>query len=216
MIKAVIFDLDGTLLYTLPDLTAAMNHAMKTHGYPEITVKDTERFIGNGVKKYTERALGDGADEKTVLSCLSAFKEYYKNNNVVYTEPYGGIIGLLDELKGKGIKLAVQSNKYDEATKFIIEHYFPAVFDSVYGECELCPRKPDPKGTHLILGELGVSADETLFIGDSGADISAAKNSGCIPVSVTWGYRDRASLEKSGAETFVSSPEEIKNLIFGE
>ena len=213
MIKAVIFDLDGTLLYTLPDLTAAMSYAMRCHGFPEITPEMTESYIGNGVRKYAERSAPPGTDAEVIDSCVAKFKEYYRDHTCVNTYPYKGITELIEKLKQKGIKLGVQSNKYHEATAYMIEHYFPNAFLSVYGECEKCPRKPDPSGTLLILDELGVRPGEALFVGDSSADIKVAKNAQCIPISVTWGYRSREALTLAGAENFVNTPEEIYNAV---
>ena len=217
MIKLCVFDLDGTLLDTVPDLTAAMNHAMEKTGHSCITTDQTREYIGNGIKMYAKRAMSqsyetDATDEEaeTAVKC---FKEYYSAHLINGTVPYPGMCELLAKLKSRGMRLAVLSNKYDAAAKHIINRFFPGTFDCVYGESEICKRKPDISGFKLICGDTDCTPAETVMIGDAPTDINVAKNAGATPVSVLWGYRSRAVLEENGARYFADDADGLFEII---
>lgn len=213
MIKLAVFDLDGTLLDTVPDLTSAMSSAMIRMGRPAISREQTRAYIGNGIRKYAERSLGAGASEDDITEAVAYFKEYYSEHLTDNTEPYDGIYDVIRSVKNAGLKCAVLSNKYDAATNYIINAFFPDVFDYVLGEGENCKRKPDPQGfTHLC--ELcGCECGQAVMIGDSASDLDVAANTGAAHIIVTWGYRTRETMEARGAKVFAETPEELSKLI---
>ncbi len=219
MIRSVVFDLDGTLLDTIPDLTAAMNHAMSRVGYPGITLEQARAYIGNGIKMFAKRAISQSyetdTDDIEADRAVAFFKEYYASHLVCRTTPYPGISETLSELKKRGLYLSVLSNKYDSATKHIINTFFPDTFDIVLGESDICKRKPDLSGFMLICEKTGCTPAETVMIGDSATDLAVAVNSGARPISGTWGYRSRKTLEEAGAVTFAENAHEIVGIIDG-
>lgn len=213
--KAVVFDLDGTLLYTLEDLKNATNYALKQNGMPERTLDEVRRFVGNGVKLLMERAVPDGADNPKFEKTFSDFKEYYEAHCNDNTAPYDGIMELLKELKLNGIKLAIVSNKLDPAVKELNQLYFKEYMTSAVGEMEEegIRKKPAPDMVQKALKELQVSADEAIYVGDSDVDIATAKNSGLECVSVTWGFRDVEFLKEHGATNLIDEPVELLNYV---
>ena len=213
MIKLAVFDLDGTLLNTIPDLTSAMSSAMVRMGRPPISGEQTREYIGNGIRKYAERALGKDEPEKTVTEAVTYFKEYYAEHLTDGTVPYDGIYDVLRAVKKAGIKCAVLSNKYDAATKYIIDVFFPDVFDFVFGEGENCRRKPDPECFLRMCSLCGCGTDEAVMIGDSASDLTVAENAGARHIIVTWGYRTREAMEERGAKVFAETPEELTELL---
>ncbi|MBQ7700086.1 MAG: HAD family hydrolase [Clostridia bacterium] len=217
MIKLCVFDLDGTLLDTVPDLTAAMNSAMDRTGHNGITTDQTRQYIGNGIKMYAKRAVSgsyetDTPDDEADIA-VKYFKEYYSQHLIGGTAPYPGMKELLLRLKADGIRLAVLSNKYDAAAKHIIDHFFPGIFDCIYGESEICKRKPDISGFMLICKDTDCTPEEAVMIGDAPTDVNVAKNAGATPVSVLWGYRSREVLTENGAKLFAETADEIYNII---
>lgn len=217
MIKLCVFDLDGTLLDTVPDLTAAMNYAMEKTGHDPITTEQTRSYIGNGIKNYAKRAVSQSYETDTpdeeAEKAVAFFKEYYKEHLINGTTVYPGIKEMLEKLKNDGMRLAVLSNKYDIAAKYIIDHFFPSVFDCVYGESEVCKRKPDPSGFFMICKDTGCAPEEAVMIGDAPTDVNAAKNAGATPVSVLWGYRSREVLEENGARLFADDAKQLFDII---
>ena len=197
MKKLVIFDLDGTLLDTIADLAESANHALKQLGYPTRDVEKIRTFVGNGVNKLLFRALPD--EEKTeenMMRMRTHFVPYYDAHNADLSAPYPGIVALLEELQAKGLRMAVASNKYQEATVKLVKHYFPMIdFVEVLGQREGINVKPDPTIVFDILKKAGVSKEETLYVGDSGVDMQTAINAGVDAIGVTWGFRPRTELE---------------------
>ena len=197
MKKLVIFDLDGTLLDTIADLAESANHALKQLGYPTRDVETIRTFVGNGVNKLLFRALPD--EEKTeenMMRMRTHFVPYYDAHNADLSAPYPGIVALLEELQAKGLRMAVASNKYQEATVKLVKHYFPMIdFVEVLGQREGINVKPDPTIVFDILKKAGVSKEETLYVGDSGVDMQTAINAGVDAIGVTWGFRPRTELE---------------------
>lgn len=213
MIEAVIFDLDGTLLYTLEDLKNSTNFALREFGYPERTLEEVRQFVGNGVRKLIERAVPDGTDTGITEEVLRVFKENYGQNMYNCTKPYNSIEKLLLELKQNGLKTAVVSNKFDLAVKELCKKYFGDLIDVAIGQRDDVPKKPAPDGVLTAIEELGVKRENCIYVGDSDVDVLTAKNSGLPCIGVTWGYRDRELLESKGADYIVNDPLKILDLI---
>ena len=213
MKKIVIFDLDGTLLNTLDDLADSTNYALSKFGYPTRTIEEVRQFVGNGVAKLIERAIPDGKNNSNCEKCLSIFKENYAQNMYNKTAPYNGIIEMLSNLKSKGIKIAVVSNKFDLAVKELCKIYFDKYIDFAAGENEAqgINKKPAPDTVLSVLRKFSFSPEDAIYVGDSDVDIMTAKNSNMPCISVTWGFRDEKFLLKSGATILINAPSEIYN-----
>lgn len=209
MKKLVIFDLDGTLLNTVADLGTACNYALRTMGFAEHPLTSYQFMVGNGVRSLMKKAQQD-ADEATIDKLLEHFKEYYGEHCCDRTVHYKGIPEMLQELKNQGVKVAVASNKYQEAVEKIIPYYFPDIpFVAMCGQIESRPRKPDPSIVFAILNEMPTPKAEVLFVGDSGVDIETARRACVESIGVTWGYRPVSELRKSGADHIESVPSAI-------
>lgn len=215
MTRLIIFDLDGTLLDTIDDLATSVNHALRKNGYPEHELAEYPFFVGNGVYKLIERAMPESArTEENVQRLRRDFVAHYTEHNTDLTVPYPGIGELVAELSRRGIGMAVASNKYLEATRKLVTHYFGAgTFRVVLGQREGIAPKPDPTIVYDILSETGVPAGETLYVGDSGVDMRTAANAGLRSAGVTWGFRPRKELEDNGARHIVDTPAELLDLL---
>lgn len=215
MIESVIFDLDGTLLYTLEDLQDSVNYALRKYGYKERTLDEISSFVGNGTQQLIKQALPQDIGEEAFVSCYKTFRDYYSEHCCVKTRPYDNIINVLEVIKDKGIKLGVISNKYQSAAEEVCHHYFNDLFDVVIGESENCKRKPSPDGLNMICEKFGIKKENVYFFGDSEVDIKAAENAGIFCISVLWGYRSRDFLTKNGAKLFIKDPYNILSLLDG-
>lgn len=213
---AYVFDLDGTLLDTLDDLTLAVNAAMKSVGFAERSKEEVRRFVGNGIKNLIFRATGlygkkevSDAEEKAFLAAFDFFKTFYAAHLTDRTAPYAGILPLLGRLRAEGKKIAVVSNKADFATQSLCKTYFEGLVDVAAGENEEkgIKKKPAPDSVFRALEILGVK--NAVYIGDSEVDIQTAKNAGLPCVSVCWGFKDEAFLLENGAKILVKDPSEI-------
>ena len=206
-----IFDLDGTLLDTLTDLAASVNYALRTHGMPEHSIDDVRRFVGNGVRKLMERAIPNGEANSDFEATFATFREHYMHHSLDTTRPYPGIPEALAELKAKGCRLAVVSNKMMAATVELCRHFFPDTIEVAIGEHEAegIRKKPAPDTVFAALRELGVEKSGAVYVGDSDVDVQTAANSGLPCISVLWGFRDRDFLLQHGAKTFISAPSEL-------
>ena len=211
MYSTYIFDLDGTLLDTLADLAASCNYALRTHGMPEHSIDDVRRFVGNGVRKLMERAIPDGEANPDFEATFATFREYYMHHSLDTTKPYPGIMDMLVELKARGCRLAVVSNKMMAATVELCKHFFPDTIEVAIGENEAegIKKKPAPDTVLAALKQLGVSGEDAVYVGDSDVDLATARNSGLPCISVLWGFRDRDFLLDHGATTFITSPKEL-------
>ena len=206
-----IFDLDGTLLDTLADLSASVNFALRTHGLPEHSLDDVRRFVGNGVRKLMERAVPDGTDNPLFEAAFATFRQHYMAHSLDTTRPYEGIPETLAALKARDCHLAVVSNKMMAATQTLCTHFFPDTIDVAIGEDEaagIC-KKPAPDTVIAALKVLGVGKEQAVYVGDSDVDIQTARNAGLPCISVLWGFRSRDFLQQNGAETFISTPSEL-------
>ena len=213
MKKTVIFDLDGTLLNTLDDLADSTNYALSKFGYPTRTIDEVRQFVGNGVAKLIERAIPEGKNNPNFEKCLAIFKENYAQNMYNKTAPYNGIIEMLSNLKSKGIKIAVVSNKFDLAVKELCKKYFEGFIDFAAGENEAqgIKKKPAPDTVISVLNEFNFAPEDAVYVGDSDVDIMTAKNSKMPCISVTWGFRDEKFLLGNGATILINAPSEIYN-----
>ena len=207
--KTYIFDLDGTLLSTLADLAASTNYALRTHRMPERSIDEVRRFVGNGVKKLMERAIPDGLNNPLFEETFATFRQHYMQHNLDTTQPYPGIMQLLEQLKAEGKNIAVVSNKFYAATRELCRHFFGDLVPVAIGEREDIRKKPAPDTVIKALRELGVDKEGAVYIGDSDVDIMTAKNSGMPCVSVLWGFRDKEFLLEHGATTLISQPEDM-------
>ncbi len=212
-IRAVIFDLDGTLLDTLLDLAEATNWALRQGGYAEHSVEEIRMMVGNGVGKLIERALPTDAGSQACEQTLSLFKSYYINHCEVHTRLYDGIEDLLRQLRAAGMKLAIVSNKLQAGVMELHRHYFDGLIDVAVGEREGVRRKPAPDMVEAAMHELGVQAGECVYVGDSDVDILTARNCSLPCISVLWGFRDRDFLLASGATMLAATPQEIPSLL---
>ena len=215
-IRAVLFDLDGTVLSTLEDLKIATNAALAMHNFPTHTLEDVCRFVGNGIRKLIERAVPANTSLEKIEEVLSDFKTYYGAHCTENTRPYDGVLDMLRALKDAGILLALVSNKADFAVQDLAKQYFDGLFDAVTGERAGIPCKPAPDMVQNTLRELGVTAEESAFVGDSDVDVLTAKNSGLTGVFVTWGFRDAACLYGAGAQTLVDTPEQLAQFFLNQ
>ncbi|MCQ2456318.1 MAG: HAD-IA family hydrolase [Clostridia bacterium] len=204
--KAVLFDLDGTLLDTLSDLTYSVNLVLTRHGWPTRTEDEVRRFVGNGAAKLMMRSMPDDVDADTANKAIDEYRAVYLENRERSTAPYDGVCDLIDRLHADGRLVGVVSNKYFKSTDALCKKFFPTV-DFAFGEMEECSirRKPYPDMVEKVMEELGVTSDESIFVGDSETDIETAHNAHMKCISVTWGFRDRETLEKAGADYFADS-----------
>ena len=212
--KIAIFDLDGTLLDTLQDLAISTNHALKAFGYPQKTTEEIRQFVGNGIEKLIERAAPadiSANERKRVLDC---FKLHYAKHCEDHTAPYEGITELLDNLIENKLQIAVVSNKIDSAVQSLCQKYFGDRFAFTVGEREGIRRKPFPDSVSEVLRKANIFPSDAVYIGDSEVDILTAKNAGTDMICVTWGFRDRDFLLKSGAPLFADSVAQLKKTIF--
>lgn len=209
MYRTVIFDLDGTLLNTLDDLTASVNFALATFALPARTKEEIRSFVGNGIATLLSRAIG--YDHPNFSEILQTFRGHYGVHCKDQTKEYDGITSLLLKLKARGVQTAVVSNKADFAVKTLSKEYFPNLLQEAVGENEAAgiAKKPAPDSLLAVMKNLNAEKGTTVYIGDSEVDIQTAKNAGVDCISVVWGFKDEAFLKKNGAKTFVSKPQEI-------
>ena len=207
--NAYIFDLDGTLLNTLPDLVRLTNMVLEENGWPQRTREQILSYVGNGGRVLLRRAAPEGTPDDQLDAAFARWRALYPTYGHALTKPYGGMPETLAQLKASGARLGVLSNKFDAAVKQVIGEHFPGVFDLARGECEQIPRKPDPTGLRYMLEQLGVTAAETLYIGDSATDVQTALAAGVPLAAVSWGYQPREALVAAGAETIVDHPADL-------
>lgn len=212
--KAIIFDLDGTLLNTIDDLGDSVNYMLKKLGYPTFEIEEYKYKVGNGMRKLIERSLP--AEHKTdaeIDKAMEIFMPYYDKHKMDKTAPYDGVIELIKAVRARGLKTAVVTNKAHAAAVPLIEEVFPGLFDEVTGQKEGVPTKPDPAAVINTMKALGVTADECIFMGDSSVDMQTAKNSHATAVGVLWGFRKADELISNGAQKLISEPNELLNLL---
>lgn len=213
--KAVIFDLDGTLLNTLDDLRSALNYALGTQGFPERSLEEVRQFVGNGNWKLVQRGVPQGTGEAQARAVYDAFLPYYQAHSMDTTRPYPGISELLDALKQAGVTMAIVTNKVHTAAVPLCREFFPQV-EVVVGSQEGLANKPAPDMVHAAMKTLGVAAGEAVYVGDTGVDVATAQNSGLDCVCVAWGFRTRSEQEAQGGKRFADTPAGLLELLTGE
>lgn len=215
VIKAVLFDLDGTLANSLFDLAFATNRALKMHGFCDHEVEAYKYFVGDGIPKMIERALPENARDKATIEMIKAdFTDYYKDHHSDRTKTYDGVPELLSKLKSMGLALAVVTNKAEPLARLLVYGLLGEnTFNVVNGQREGIPNKPDPTLALLTMKELGVAPEECVFIGDSGMDVLAGVNAGAYPVGELWGYRGEDELRANGAKVIIEKPMELVAII---
>ncbi len=213
MKKALIFDLDGTLLNTLDDLCDATNYALASMKYPKRDIDEVRAFVGNGIRNLIERAVPKGTSPAHTDKALEIFKEYYKQHSLDKTATYDGVPEMLAVAKEIGYKIAIVSNKADFAVQSIAAHFFDGLSDISLGERAEIPKKPAPDMVMSVISSLGVLPDECVFIGDSEVDVETAKNAGLDLVCVLWGFRSEEILREKGATVFIDEPMKLFEVI---
>ena len=212
MIKAVLFDLDGTLTDTLQDIADAMNRSLCLHGLAEWPLDAYRYLVGDGAKKLAERAVRER--QELAQSVQREYQAYYETHTRVKTKPYDGVPEMLHVLQESGVPLAVFSNKPDADTRNVVAHFFPEIrWAAVRGQMEGVPVKPDPAGALAVAHTIGVSPDEVLYLGDTSTDMQCAINAGMHPVGALWGFRTAQELQESGAEYLAAHPGDIVALV---
>ncbi|MBQ1802034.1 HAD family hydrolase [Lachnobacterium bovis] len=212
-LKAIIFDLDGTLLDTLEDLKNATNAALEYSNMPIRTLDEVRRFVGNGVRKLMERAVPNGCDNPKFEETYTYFREYYEKHCKENTKAYDGIYDLFEELKKQGYEIAIVSNKMDEAVKILNKDYFSEYVSVAIGENVKVAKKPAPDTVNKALEELNFSNEEAIYVGDSEVDIQTAQNAKMPCVSVKWGFRDEKFLRENGGKCFIDKPSDLLEAI---
>ncbi len=204
-----IFDLDGTLLNTLSDLTASVNHALRTYGMPMHTEETVRQMVGNGIKRLLELAIPNGLDNPQFDDVHKAFMAHYLVHSLDATKPYNGIMEMLSALKSNGKKMAIVSNKRHEATERLCHHFFSKYITVAIGESDKIRRKPAPDTVIEAMARLDADKESTVYVGDSDVDIVTARNTGIPCISVLWGFRNKDFLLQHRATTLIEDPAEL-------
>ncbi|MGN0405627.1 MAG: HAD family hydrolase [Bariatricus sp.] len=212
MYKACIFDLDGTLTDTLDSLWYSVNETLKQLGTEKISREQCRGFVGDGARCLVERSLRAVGDEKLerIEEAMRIFGRVFGENCTYHVVPYEGIVPLLEELKSRGLAIAVFTNKPHQQAVDVVESIFGrGMFDVIRGQCDGFPKKPDPAGLFEITKELGIEKEEVIYVGDSEVDVKTGKNAQVLTVGVNWGFRSKEILEKSGADVTIDHAEEL-------
>ena len=213
--KLAIFDMDGTILDTLDDLTDSVNYSLSVRGYPSRSGDEVKSFLGDGVWKLLERAAGNTASQEDINIIHDVFAAHYPENCNIKTKPYAKIKECIFALRKLGCLTAVVSNKDDIAVKKLSDEYFPNMFDISLGRRDGIPRKPAPDSVNEVLSLLHVNTCDAIYIGDSEVDIETAKNAYMDSIIVTWGFREEDFLKLHGAQHLIRTPDEITDFILG-
>ena len=212
-VNTVIFDMDGTVLDTLEDLTVSVNYVLSKFNMPEHSEEEYRKFFGNGIKYALKCAVTEETPEEVIEEMLPIFREHYNEHCLDRTKPYDGIIELMSMLKANGYKMAIVSNKIDSAVKELNDRFFSEYVDVAIGEKAGIKRKPAPDTVLAALDELGSKKEVAVYIGDSEVDLQTAINSELPCISVLWGFRDKDFLISKGASVFAETPEEVYDIL---
>lgn len=215
--RAVLYDLDGTLLDTIGDIARATNAVLKKHGFAQFAPQEYKAMVGWGLAELMRRCIPDGrADDHLVDTCVAEVKAEYAAHPVELTRPYNGVVSVLGELKRRGYLQAVLSNKAHELTTVIVARALPdGVFRIVQGHTSAVPPKPHPDSAVGICAGLGLEPQQVLYVGDTAVDMETAQNAGMVSVGVTWGFRERREIEEAGARMIIDDPHELVALLPG-
>ena len=211
--KAVLFDMDGTVLDTLADLTNAVNHVLALYGMPQRTPREVAGFLGNGAERLLTLSVPAGTSRETVREMLAVYQPWYDAHCLIKTAPYDGILPLMQELKEHGLRLAIISNKPDRAVQELSAAFFPGLLELSVGESPSVRRKPAPDTVLKAAAQIGLPVDQCVYVGDSEVDLQTARNAGMDCISVTWGFRDEPQLLDAGAATLVHTTKELRDLL---
>ena len=212
-VKAVLWDLDGTLLDTLSDLAGSANAALEKHGMPKRSTEEIRAFVGNGVAKLIERAVPAGTPQEETQRVLASFVSHYAEHSSDTTKPYPGVMELLHALEARGVKMGVVSNKIDFAVKALSAQYFGGVMQVAVGDDPARRKKPAPDSVLEAMRQLGVSREETVYVGDSEVDVETAKNAGVTCCAVKWGFRSEECLRAAGAQHIAADAAALLNML---
>lgn len=215
MYKAVLFDMDGTVLDTLGDLTDAVNHSLRRFGMPGRSSEEVKSYLGQGPLHLISCAVPEGTGQETVREVLEYYEPYYDSHCQIKTAPYPGIMELMTELKSRGLKLAVISNKQEPAVKALAKRHFSGLLELAVGTNDKIRCKPDPSAVLSAMEQMGLEKSETVYVGDMDIDMNTAKNAGIDCIAVAWGFLGRERLETLGAKRIADNAEQLLNMIVG-
>ncbi len=209
--KAVLFDLDGTLVNSLEDLADCMNLVLRDHGFRQHSVEEYKNMIGNGIRRLVYESLAeDVRSDELVSECYDFMMNEYRANCITKTRPYSGVVDLLIRLSSRGIKLAVLSNKADELVRKVVSSLFPEVhFGVIMGSSAEWPRKPDPSAALEISRRFGIQPADFVYVGDTDVDMQTANRAGMYAVGALWGFRSKEELLASGAKHLINYPTDL-------
>lgn len=214
--KTMIFDLDGTLLDTLDDLWHAVNHGMRENGLPSIERKTCADNLGHGIEYLIRRSVPEGTDEETTMQTLASFRDYYAAHDEEETRIFDGMTEVLQEMRRRGIGMAIVSNKFDQAVKELCAHYFEGLIELAVGESETVKKKPAPDAVLKSMHLLGAEKAETVYVGDSEVDAQTAQNAGLDCILCDWGMRSRDRLVGEKAIAIISRPSQLLDYVVPE
>ena len=211
--KAVLFDMDGTVLDTLGDLAAAVNHTLREFSMPERSIAEVAAALSTGAAYLIAHTVPAGTPKELTDKVLAAYAPYYDAHCDILTGPYDGIVPLMEKLRDRGVKLAVISNKQDTAVKPLAEKYFPGLLEIAVGESTEVRRKPNPDAVLAALRHIGVEREDAIYVGDTEVDLQTARNAGMECASVDWGFRTREQLVEIGAEHIFDTVQELEEYL---
>lgn len=214
--KALVFDMDGTLLHTFPDLARAANRALELRGFPTRTHEELLEFMGYGGRWLINQAVPTSASEAERQRAFELWRKHYIESGYVGTEPFPGVVEVVRELRARDMRMAVVSNKLDEGVRNLTDRHFPGLFDMVRGDLPGMPRKPDATVLLQVLDELGVHPGDAAYIGDTNVDVQTARNAGVMAVGVSWGYAKADPLSMADLDAFIRHPDELLTLVTAE
>lgn len=212
-LRALVFDMDGTILHSLPDLALATNEALERLGYPTRSYEEILSFMGSGANRLIELALPDGTPPGICKKTFALWRSIYLQSSYANTRPFPGIIEVLNQVRSQGVKTAVLSNKFDAGVQALANRFFCGLFDAARGEIPPTPRKPDPTSLLLLLDELEVAPDEAAYVGDTCVDVQVARNAGLRCIGVSWGYAKTAPLPLDELDAYIDDPRELLDFI---
>lgn len=215
-IKAILFDMDGTLMDTLDDLTDSTNYVLEKNNLPKRTREEIRSFVGHGIKWTIIRSVPEGTSEDLIEKCYNEMLVYYKDHSLIKTAPYNGVNQLMEKLHKEGYRIAIITNKAEESAKIITKKFFGDIVDFTIGDNRKAPLKPSPDNIYRALENLKITKEEAVYIGDSEVDVLTGKNSSMEMIAVLWGFRDKEILIENGAKIFAKDAltleKEIKKL----
>ena len=214
--KAVLFDMDGTVLDTLSDLTNAVNHILDIYNMPRRSPREVASFLGNGAATLLRKAAAPDTPEEQLAEMLRVYRPWYDSHCAVFTAPYPGILSLMESLREAGIKQAVISNKQDSAVKRLAAAHFPGLLEAAVGESAAVRRKPNPDAVLAALGEMELAPADAVYVGDTEVDLQTAENAGLACAIVGWGFRTEEQLRAAGAERIFYSADELGEWLLNE